>query len=280
MRFSVIIFFIMACAVHAQAQTSSAKWKVIEAEGDTLLNQQDFAGAIKLYDKVVEVSKLKDREAKGVLYKRAICLYSIGEFDKALQDLAVFIPEFNSFPQAKLLRAFINRELGNDEAQLTDINELLSLDPMNPDLLKWKTALYLNSNKFKEAKQELLNIQKFVNDEEIETQLGFVYGSLEQPDSAFVHYESALSINAGYVPAYMYISSLCLEEQAFDMALTYVDLGLKLEPSNPNLIFYKGIALVEKKDLTEGCRLIARAFYAGVDQAADYLKEYCYNENN
>lgn len=267
----------MACTSLVQAQTSSAKWKIIETEADTLFERQDFAGAIKLYDKVIELSKLKDRESKGVLYKRSVCYYSIGEYQKALEDINAFIPEFSTVPQAKLLRAFINRELGDNEAQLNDLNELLSLNPMNPDLLKWKSAILLDSDKFEEAKKELINIQKFINDEEIETQLGFAYSSLEQPDSALIHFESALSINAGYLPAYMYISSLCLDQEAYQMALTYIDLGLKLESENTNLIFYKGIALVETKKPEEGCRFLLKAFNAGLDQAGDYLKQYCYN---
>jgi hypothetical protein len=74
----------------------------------------------------------------------------------------------------------------------------------------------------------------------------------------------------------MYISSLCLEQEAYEMALTYIDLGLKLEASNMNLIFYKGIALAETKKVEEGCRYLLKAFNAGLDQAGDYLKQYCY----
>lgn len=250
----------------------------MEAEGDTLLNRQDFAGAIKIYNNVIELSKLKDTESKGVLYKRAICFYSTGEFQKALDDLQVFIPEFPGFPRAKLLRAFVNRELGNTQAQLDDINDLLSFNPTNPDLLKFKASIFLESEKYEEAKATLLDLQKVVNDEEIETQLGFIYTNLNQVDSAFTHFDSALAINGGYSPAYMYISSLCLDQGAYDMALTYVDLGLRLEPDNATLQFYKGIALAETKNLTEGCRFLAKAFYAGMDQAGDYLKQYCYSE--
>ncbi len=249
----------------------------MEAEGDTLLNHQDFEGAIKIYNNIVELSKLNDTESKGVLYKRAICFYSVGEFQKALDDLQIFIPEYPVFSRAKLLRAFVNRELGNTQAQLDDINELLLLDSANPDLLKFKASIFLETEKYREAKTALLDLQKIVNDEEIETQLGFTYSNLNEPDSAFAHYDSALSINGGYSPAYIYISSLCLEQEAYALALTYVDLGLRLEPENLTLQFYKGIALAETENLTEGCRLLAKSFYSGMDQAGDYLKQYCYS---
>jgi tetratricopeptide (TPR) repeat protein len=277
MRFLPVICMLLSCVFSAQAQTSSAKWKIIEMQADTLMDRQDFEGAIKLYNQVIELSKLKERESKGVLYKRSVCYYSIAEFDKALQDINAFIPDFSNVPQAKLLRAFIFRELGNNEGQLNDINDLLAGNPLNPDLLKWKSAVLLDSEKFEEAKNELINIRKFANDEEIETQLGFAFFSLEEPDSAFVHFDNALAMNAGYVPAYLYMSSLCLEQEAYSMALTYIDLGLKLEPDNNNLLFYKGIAFVETDKRDEGCRYISKAFIAGLDQAGDYLKQYCYS---
>ncbi len=277
MKFFVTLFVLLSSILSVTAQTASAKWKVVEIEGDTLLNREDFKGALVQYNKAIEISKLKDTESKVLLFKRAICYYSLGDFQKALDDLSVFIPLYPAFPRAKLLRVFIHRELGDTEAQLADINELLELNPTNPDMLKWRASLYLEMDKFADAKNELLGIQKLANDEEIETQLGFTYYNLDQPDIALLHFDNALAINGGYVPAYLYTSSLCLEQEAYDLALTYIDLGLRLDPKNPSFIFYKGIALVETEKVEEGCRLLAKVFYEGFDQAGDYLKQYCYS---
>jgi len=277
LKFFVTILLLLVSVLGVHAQTASAKWKVVEIEGDTLLNREDFKGALECYNKAIELSKLKDTESKALLFKRAICYYSLGDFQKALDDLGVFIPLYPAFPRAKLLRAFIHRELEDTEAQLTDINELLEINQSNPDLLKWRASLYMELDKFADAKNELLGIQKLTNNEEIETQLGFSYYNLDQPDSALLHFESALSINGGYIPAYLYTSSLCLEQEAYDMALTYIDLGLRLDPKNSSFIFYKGIALVETEKVVEGCRLLAKVFYAGFDQAGDYLKQNCYS---
>ena len=280
MKAVVISLLLFVCSWSVSAQLSSAKWKVVESEGDTLLNQQDYPGALKKYNQAIEISKLKDTESKRMLYKRAICFYSTNEFQKALEDLNAFIPEYPSFPRARYLRAFVNRELGNTQAQLDDINELLALDPVNPDLLKFKTSIYLESERYQEAKAELLRLQKFDNSEEIETQLGFIYYNLSDPDSAFLHFDAALARNAGYTPAYTYMTSLCLEQEAYEMALTYVDLGLRLEPDNQQLLFYKGIALAESNKLEAGCSLLSKVFYAGLDQAGDYLKQYCYSSKD
>ena len=280
MRLLAAISLLLICSWNVHGQISSAKWKAVETEGDTLMNRQDYQGALKKYNEAIEISKLKDNESKRVLYKRAICFYSTQEFQKALDDLNAFIPNYPAFPNAKYLRAFVNRELGNKKAQIDDINDLLAYNPSSPELLKFKANVYLEANEYDSAKIELLSLRKLVNDEEIEAQLGLTYYNLSDPDSAFVHFDAALNINGGYSPAYMYITSICLEKEAYEMALDYVDLGLRLEPENQQLIFYKGIALAETQKLEEGCRLLAKVFYKGLDQAGDYLKQYCYSNKD
>jgi hypothetical protein len=68
-----------------------------------------------------------------------------------------------------------------------------------------------------------------------------------------------------------------LQEEKFDLALKYLELALRLEPGNRAALFYKGVSLVELKRTDEGCRCLQRAFNAGEDDAADYLKEYCFD---
>ena len=109
--------FFIFCFNVVLAQNS--KWKALEVEADTLLSRQDFQGALKLYGKIISNAKPKNQPVE-TLYKRAICYYSLGEFENALKDLNIFIPSFPSSSQAYLLRAFVYRELGDTEHQLID----------------------------------------------------------------------------------------------------------------------------------------------------------------
>jgi len=52
---------------------------------------------------------------------------------------------------------------------------------------------------------------------------------------------------------------------------------LLIDPENVNALFYKGVALVQLKRVVQGCSALARAFKEGNDEAADYLKEHCYD---
>lgn len=276
MRVLIVIFISLNSAIGLFAQMSSAKWRVTEVEGDSLLSREDYPHALVKYNQAMDVSKLKDTESKRLLYKRAICYYSLQDFQKALDDLNAFIPYYPSFPRAKFLRVLVNGELGNTQAQFDDIHELELLEPGSPDILSLKVNIYLEAEQYDSAKVELLRLQRINDDEETETQLGFVYYNLEDADSAFVHFDRAITLNENYAPAYVYMSSLCLEQEAYAMTLMYVDRGLLLDPQSKQLLFYKGIALAESEKLEAGCSILAKLFYEGFDQAGDYLKQHCY----
>ena len=246
-------------------------------EADTLLSRQDFKGALKLYTKIIKASKLKEAAAYGVVYKRAVCFYSLGEFQNALKDLDIFIPSYPGSYQAHLLRAFVYRELGDGERQLIDLDKAVSIRPGDSNLLKWRATLYLDNGDYRLAKQDLLSLKRNqTDDSEIETYLGLAYYNLSQPDSALMSLNKAIELNAMYMPAYLYAASFCLQEEEYDLALKYINIPLRLDPKNPTALFYKGVALIEKKKTDAGCSYLNKAFYLGYDDAADYLKEYCY----
>nr|HPI79393.1 hypothetical protein [Cyclobacteriaceae bacterium] len=104
----------------------------------------------------------------------------------------------------------------------------------------------------------------------------FAYYNLEQVDSAFVSINKAIELEPTYLPAYLYGGSFGLQEGNNELALKYLEVALRLDPENLNALFYKGIALLELDRVDEGCSLLAKAFYAGEDDAGDYLKEKCY----
>lgn len=256
------------------------KWKQWEVQGDTLLHRQDFAGAIRYYNKVIAHAKGDEKAILGSTYKRAVCYYSIGEFEKALQDLNKFIPAYPRVFNAYVLRAFVCKELEDQDCQLADLTEALSLQPGSPELLKWRATVYLDKNEHAKAADDLRTAQLFQDDAETETYLGFALFNLEKSDSALVALNKAIELDATYLPPYFYAGSFCLQNGEYDLALKYLNLALRLEPKNASALFYKGVALVEKKNIDEGCSCLNKAFYLGSDDAADYLKEYCYEVDN
>jgi tetratricopeptide (TPR) repeat protein len=267
---SVVILFLL----HAAGFAQHAQW---ETEADTLMNRQQFEEAAKLYSKVITTRGLKERDDYRTLYKRAFSYYYTGEFDKALKDLDVFLPEFPRVAQAYVLRAFICRELDNAGGQLESIQKAIELQRDNLELVRWRGSLFLQKSEYQLAKADFLVVRSQSDDPELETNLALAYYSLSNIDSALIAINKSIELDATYEPAYLYGGSFCLETEKYAKCLEYLNLALLVNPENANAMFYKGMVLVELKKETEGCRLLAKAFKAGQDDAAGYLKERCYD---
>lgn len=267
---------ILVLAMFTSGFAQNSKWTAWETEADTLMSHEDFKGAIKLYSKVVTDSKLKEKVAYRALYKRAVAYYSMSDFKNSIQDISTFLKEFPQNPQAHILRALSYRELNDIDNQLVDIEAALELMGGEPQIMKWRAGLLMEKEEYQLAKQDLLVVQQIQDDPEVQMNLAFTYYSLEQPDSALLAINRAIALDATFAPAYLYGGSFALEEENYELALKYLDVALRMEPENTTAIFYKGIALIELERVDEGCRCLNQAFYAGVDDAADYLKQSCY----
>lgn len=253
-------------------QDKAAGW---ETEADTLMAHEDYEGALRLYNRILGGRSDKQSSSK-ILYKRAVCLYSLGHLEAALADVNHFIESFPAVPQAELLRAFIYRAQDDAEGQLRSLRQLLRSDPLNVELIKWEASLLIHKDEYDSARDKLNYAQMLTSDAEIELYLGITYYYTDDPDSALRHFDQALQLKPDFLTALLYAGSLCLEQSAYKLALTYLDPAYSLEPGNLSVLYYRGVALAELDRLEEGCRLLSKAFYGGEDDAAGYLKSYCF----
>ncbi len=272
-----VIFLIAASPVWLAAQPAY-KWSKTETLADTLLNRRQVYDALKLYTKVIRAQqKAKFTGQSAVRFKRALCYYYSADFDRALSDLNIFIEQNPSYLRAHLLRAYVYREMRKPEEQLADLEEILRQDFQNIDLHKWRAGTLLEWGKIEEAKHALETLQEFYNDEEVELNLGLACYYQHDFTTALFHFNQAIFMNGGYLPAYRYATLLCAEQQWYEKALEYGTLALLLSPQDPELLFYKGIALAETGNLDAACSCLNKAFYAGLDEASGYLEHYCYS---
>jgi tetratricopeptide (TPR) repeat protein len=275
------VFLSLAASLSAQSKKHLA-WTV---EADTLYNRGDYAGAAKLYTKVLDANPPKNgkysaRSFYGILYRRAVCYYSTEQFDKALADLEVFEPQFPLSPQPKLLKAFIYRELGDTDKQLENLSAAMGSQPSNPDFLKWRGMLLVQKNRYAEAQRDLMEVRALADDAEVETYLGLCYHHKGDLDSAYLSFNKAIELNPTYLGAYLYAGSTALISEDYPLSLEYLNLALRIDGKNPDVLFYKGVALAELKQMDEACRCLNRAFYGGADGAGDYLAQYCFGSGN
>lgn len=275
-NFILLLIFFLSYAEFVSAQDEQSRWVKWETDADTLMNHQDFNGAIKLYSKIIDESKLKEKSNYKALYKRAVGYYSIGNFDQALKDVSAYVNQITESTKAHLLLALIYRQKNDESNQLIEVQKCMELGNKNPQLLFWRGTLLAGKGENELAKKDLLLFKSINDDAEVETLLGSVYHALGKTDSAFVYLNNAILLDVNYMPSYLYAGSFCLEEQEYDLAIKYLNLALRIEPENAAALFYKGVALVENEKLDEGCRCLRKALDAGEEDAADYLKEFCF----
>lgn len=257
------------------AQSGKDKNAASMAQADTLLSKEDYAGALAIYNKFIDQVKTVSDDDYEVYYKRAFCYYGLERFDQALKDINQYIQK-KPEGQAKLLRAYINQELGNYDDQLKDINEFITAQPANIELLQWRASVYMEMERYEDAQIDIKSLLKYQDSPELKAYLGLTYYYLNDADSALMIFDEVIAREPNHIQTYLYAASLSLEQDAYALALQYIDQGLKKDPTNNTLLFYKGIALVESDKVTEGCRCLSKVFAAGFDDAGDYLKSYCY----
>lgn len=256
-------------------QSKQAATAELEIKADTLLDRQDFEGALELYSTVVKKSKFKSADEFSILYKRAYCFYTLKRFEEALSDLNRYLERIPN-EQAKILRLYVNQALGDTEAQLVDLNTLLIEKPESDELLRWRLSILMELEQYKKAQHDIRKILSLEDDPDLKGYLGLTYYYLQNSDSAIIIFDQIIEQHPSHIQTYMYAGSVCLEEEAYDASLQYINKALALEPTNATLLYYKGAALVEKNDLVQGCRCLNKAFANGMDDAAGYLEEYCY----
>lgn len=266
---SLVIFVFICSGTFAQSNQ-------LEAKADTLMEQRQFEKAIDLYSSVIKTSGLKVKSDYRPVYKRAIAYYYSEDFESSLKDLDVFIAQYPQVSQAHILRAFIFGQIGEQEKQVESIDRAFELQPDNLELVKWRGSIQIQRGEYAKAKSDLLMVRSVMDDAELETNLALAYYSMEQADSAFQCINKSIELEPAYEPAYLYAGSFSLELEQYQRGIDYLDLALLLNNENSNAWLYKGMALIQLKRTDEGCRLLTKAFNAGEDDAADYLKEYCY----
>jgi tetratricopeptide (TPR) repeat protein len=257
---------------------SLAQGRSTEAEADTLAGRQEYARALDLYNKILEKSTPKTADEYQIYYKRAICYYGLEKFPEALNDINTLIDKYPQ-PQAKLLRAYINQELEHYDDVLKDINELMVINPDSPEMIQWRMSILMETGKYKEAQADIRKLLAYQPSSQLKSYLGLSYYYLSNSDSALIIFDEIIKEDPEFKESYLYATSLCLDEEAYELALSYVNEALKRDPSNSTLLFYKGIALVKTDKEKEGCRCLTKAFDAGIDDVGEYLKAYCYGSD-
>lgn len=239
------------------------------------MNRGDFKGAADLFTRLIQKTKFSSREDYDLFYKRGLAWFQSGDFEKALRD-ANYYKSNSGDGQANVLKVYIYQKMNKMDDALSQIDTLQQLYGGNSELIKWKVQLLMDADRYADAKSELTAALKQEKDPQLALLLGLSHYYLGEFDEAFGVFDKLIADDPTMMDAYIYPASLCLEDSFYEKSVAYCELGLKQNSGDATLMFYKGVALYELGQNEESCRFLARAFQRGIDDAGDYLKEYCY----
>lgn len=274
-RFTLGLITVMVMSpffIKAQNRHELMAWEV---QGDTLLNRGDFKGATEIFTRLIQKTTFNSRSDYDLFYKRGLAWFQSGDFEKALRD-ANYYKSKTGDGQANVLKVYIYQKMDKMDDALSQIDTLQQLYSENSELSKWKVQLLMDADRYADAKAELTAALEKENDPKLALLLGLSDYYLGEYDAAFDVFDKLIAADPTMMEAYTYPASLSLEDGLYEKTLAYCEQGLKQDAGDATLMFYKGIALYELKQNEEGCRFLARAFQRGIDDAGDYLKEYCY----
>lgn len=285
MRKLILLLFSGLVYSAALAQDPGSPQNQLMEEGRALMEEGNYGKALEIYSKVIQsTGKLpKEGPTPGssyfeALYSRAVCFYYLDESDKAIADLDLFLANIPSFPQAYLLKSIIYQRQQRFEEQLNTLNLALPFfkESDKHKIFRLRAGAFLGLEKIDSALVDLKAVLAVEEDAEALSMLGFIQYKKRNYDSAIFSLNKAIGLDHSYMSTYRYAVYLCLELDQKEKAMTYINLALLVEPETPELLFFKGIVFQDWGRLDEACSLFNRAFYAGIDDAGDYLSEYCY----
>ncbi len=258
--------------VAAQNRYELIAWEV---QGDTLLNRGDFKGAAELFTKLIAKTRFTTAEDYDLYYKRGAAYLQMHDHNNALSDARTYLSKTGD-DQGRVLQVYIYQDMGKPDEAITQVDSLQLKYPDNQEIAQWKIQLLMDAERYADVKGLLQKAIAQGGDSKMKLWLGLAHYYLGELNEAFTTFDGLIAEDPTKMEPYLYAASLCLEDGLYEKSLQYSDQGLKQNPADASLMFYKGIALYETKNTEESCRYLARAFNKGVDDAADYLKEYCY----
>jgi tetratricopeptide (TPR) repeat protein len=273
---ALIIIFLMVSAFFVSAQNTSKLDKKLD-EVQSLLEQQKYDKAITALNRLLKRNR-DGSYGNQLLYARAHAYYGKGDLLKSLEDINGVLASMPDFSEARLLRAELYSVTSQYDKGIADLSMLIDAHA-DLSLIGNRASMAMDAGQYALAIQDIKTMLMYNPSADLETYLGYAYYMGGDLDSAQLVYESIIAKNPEHVDAYFYAGIVAYEKGINEQAIHYFTIGLTQQPTHLYMLFYKGVILAEEEATNvEGCRCLNKAFYQGMDEAADYLKEYCFGK--
>ena len=213
-------------------------------------------------------------------FGRGCIYYDIGEYDKALNDLTVYLKSETKSPYAYIIRSRIYKKLNNYKAAQSDLSlALKSAQNDQKDFSYWavlteRAELHMNYNNYKDAIDDLDKIlDRNPDDVRALKNRGVSYYNLNINDQALKDFTSYLGVEPNSPKILAARGDILLKKGNLAGALQDLNYAIELDPKFDQAYFVRGTAYLELQQYAKGIEDIRIAARLGYETAKQFLKE-------
>ena len=263
-------------------QAQSKDVKETEAQEEKVFSVAEFAQslsdtvstagideALKLFDTVPEENK----NEYAVRYMHSSLLLSAGRAKEAKPIAAALLSENKKDKDVLFLNALIAKDLGERNKKSEYLQELIKLDPYNPEANAELGNEQMTAKGYKKAKEYFLKSMR--GDPNYITglfgygQVCYYLGEFKESKTAF---ERILTLNPREDIAWSYLAKLSAEKEEYPNAINYVLKAIEYNPTYYNYWIDYGDYLRYSSKYEEA----AKAFSRAIEITPDYFLAYVY----
>lgn len=287
-----VIVSINLCGCSNKEQENQDAYRKI---GINNMAEGDYEKAIKSFQKALDTSLGEiGTEEIDICYYKAAAQFANGDYEDAIETYTSLIKYDKKNPNAYFLRGSVYLNMDKTKKALSDYEKAVEVDSRNYEMYEEIYQNLINSNEEKEAKQYLehaldikakeaedyaerghiyylledydsakQNLDKAIdkNDKTALLYLAEVYNAMGQTEQAQALLENYVQDNAGDSEALNSLGMMQFNNQDYENALKYFQLGLKVEGA------------VNKQELLKN-EIVAYEYMGDFESAKDKMKSY------
>jgi len=287
-----VIVSISLCGCSNKEQENQDAYRKI---GINNMAEGDYEKAIKSFQKALDTSLGEiETEEIDICYYKAAAQFANGDYEDAIETYTSLIKYDKKNPNAYFLRGSVYLNMDKTKKALGDYEKAVEVDSRNYEMYEEIYQNLINSNQEKEAKQYLehaldieakeaadyaerghiyylledydsakQNLDKAIdqNDKTALLYLAEVYNAMGQTEQAQALLENYVQDNAGDSEALNSLGMMQFNNQDYENALKYFQLGLKVEGA------------VNKQELLKN-EIVAYEYMGDFESAKEKMKSY------
>lgn len=161
------------------------------------------------------------------------CHLELGTIEEAISDIASILEENEEFEEGWEKLGLLFHMNGQIELAFTPIDELIKLNPNNPNPYLFKAKLFKKQNLYVEAIQCYTSALKLKEDaDDIYRKIGNCYGLIGQKWLAYKFLSIPIRSGSQKSKCWIALLSFLIREKLFDKALHYIDKKLYYDHQN------------------------------------------------